>query len=143
MDYGIVSNAVKSTVVEDENGRGRAMFCPEAPEVLFQDYGEGQLQNGFAHITLDPLLTRNVRVDETHHLKVFIQLNGDCRGVFVSNRTGSGFDVKELQEGASNVSFTWQIVAARADRKDITGKVTSEYSSVRFPIAPDPPTPQR
>jgi hypothetical protein len=143
MDYGILSNAVKSTVVEDEEGRGRAMFCPEAPEVLFQDYGEGQLKNGFAHITLDPLLARNIRVDETHHLKVFIQLEGDCKGVFVSNKTASGFDVKELQEGVSNVSFTWQIVASRADQKDKTGKTTSEYSNARFPIAPEMPTPKR
>lgn len=143
MDYGILSNGVKSTVVEDEQGRGRVMFCPEAPEVLFQDYGEGQLKNGFAHIRLDPLLVRNIRVDETHHLKVFIQLEGDCKGVFVSNKTASGFDVKELQNGLSNVSFTWQIVAARADQKDDTGKITSEYSCARFPMAPEVPKPRK
>lgn len=137
MDFGILSSGVKSTVVEDEQGRGRIMFCPEAPEVLFQDYGEGQLENGFAHITLDPLLVRNIRVDETHHLKVFIQLEGDCKGVFVSNKTTSGFDVKELQGGVSDVSFTWQIIAARADKKNSAGEVTSEYSSARFPVMPE------
>jgi hypothetical protein len=138
-DYAILSAGTKSTIVKDEQGRGRIMYCPEAPEVLFQDYGTGQLQNGFVHITLDPLLVRNIRVDEKHPLKVFIQLEGDCNGVFVTNKSGNGFDVRELQQGRSNVSFTWQIVATRADEKDASGKVTSEFSTQRFPLAPERP----
>jgi hypothetical protein len=88
---------------------------------------------------LDPLLVRNIRVDEMHPLKVFIQLEGDCKGVFVSNKTPNGFDVRELQDGRSNVSFTWQIVAVRADTKDETGKLISPFSTQRFPIAPEFP----
>jgi hypothetical protein len=137
--YGLISTGTKSTIVKDEQGRNRSMFCTEAPEVLFQDFGAGQLQNGFVHITLDPLLVRNVYVDEKHPLKVFIQLEGDCKGIFVSNKTSNGFDVQELQGGQSNVSFTWQIVAARADSKDEGGKVISLFSTLRFPLSPEFP----
>jgi hypothetical protein len=143
LSCGLISSGTKSTVVDDEQGRGRLMFCTEAPEVLFQDFGAGQLQNGSAHITLDELLSRNIRVDETHSLKVFIQLEGDCKGVFVTNKTANGFDVKELQDGRSNVSFTWQIVAVRADTKDAGGKTISAFSTQRFPVAPKFPEPEK
>jgi hypothetical protein len=141
-NFGILSSGTKSTIVKDEQNKGRIMFCPEAPEVLFQDYGNAELKDGFAHIILDPLLVRNIKVDDKHPLKVFIQLEGDCNGVFVTNKTPNGFDVKELQLGRSNVSFTWQIVASRADDKDETGKVTSKFADIRFPVAPEMSTKQ-
>ena len=135
-NYGILSNGVKSTVVKDERGNERIMFCPEAPEVLFQDYGAGKLQNGFAHIALDELLVRNILVDDQHLLKVFIQLEGNCKGVYVTNKTANGFDVQELENGRSSVPFSWQIVATRADDKNQEGKMISHFSDLRFPKAP-------
>ena len=59
------------------------MFAPEAPEVLFEDYGTGQLTNGSVKIDIDPIFEKNINIDEKHPLKVFIQLEGDCNGVFV------------------------------------------------------------
>lgn len=137
LDYGILSGGTKSTMVPDANGNNRVMFCTEAPEVLFQDFGNGQLVNGRVHITIDPLLARNIFVDEAHPLKVFIQLEGDCKGVYVTNKTADGFDVIELNGGNSNVSFTWQIVANRANATDAAGNVTSAYGTARFPVGPD------
>jgi hypothetical protein len=112
------------------------MFCPETPEVLFQDYGTGQLVDGSAHINIDPIFTKNITVDENHPLKVFIQLEGDCSGVFVANKSATGFDVIELNGGSSNVPFSWSIVANRSDkafiRSDGSTKI-SHYSDARFP----------
>ncbi|SFD90866.1 Outer membrane protein OmpA [Chitinophaga sp. CF118] len=137
MYLGITSNAPKATIVKDDNGNRRLLYCTEAPEVLFQDFGEGQLKNGITHIDLERLLTRSIRVDEKHPLKVFIQLEGECNGVFVTNKSAKGFDVKELQGGKSDVSFTWQIVASRADEIDVDG-VRIAYSDSRFGAAPGP-----
>lgn len=137
-DYAILSAGTKSTMVPDALGQNRIMFCTEAPEVLFQDFGTGQLVGGTAHITLDPVLVQNIQVDATHPLKVFIQLEGNCNGVYVANKTASGFDVIELAGGTSNTTFTWQIVANRADAIS-GGVVTSEYSDLRFPIGPQRP----
>ncbi|GAB2962202.1 hypothetical protein GCM10027048_33280 [Hymenobacter coalescens] len=135
-DYAILSQGTKSTMVPDEQGRNRVMYCTEAPEVLFQDFGSGQLRDGRAHITLDPLLARNVAVSEQHPLRVFIQLEGDCAGVYVTNKSAAGFDVVELHGGRSNVAFTWQLVANRADATDAQGRVTSEFANLRFPVGP-------
>ena len=136
-NYKILGNGVVSTIVPDTDNKPRIMFAPEAPEVLFQDYGIGKLQNGSATIKLDKILAKNILVDANHPLKVFIQLEGDCNGVFVTEKSAEGFTVKELQNGHSNVSFSWQIVATRADSKDANGNVTSKFENLRFPIGPE------
>ncbi|HCB63162.1 MAG: hypothetical protein A2W93_11680 [Bacteroidetes bacterium GWF2_43_63] len=135
-NYAILSTGTKSTIVKDPNNKEVVMFCPEAPEVLFQDYGIAKLVNGKAHVDMDPVFTNAVYVSEDHPMKVFIQLEGDCNGVYVSNKTATGFDVTELQGGTSTVSFSWTVVANRADEKDAQGNVTSKFVDVRFPAAP-------
>ena len=139
-NYKIIGNGTVSTVVEDESGNPdqRIMFAPEAPEVLFEDYGTGQLVNGEAQITIDPIFSRNIVVDTRHPLKVFIQLEGDCNGVYVTNKSATGFTVKELQKGKANVNFSWHIVANRKDDIGRSNGEGSRYSNLRFPQAPTP-----
>ncbi len=131
--YKIIGNGAVSTIVEDTAGKKVTMFCPESPEVLFQDYGMGELVNGTVQINIDPTFAKNILVDADHPLKVFIQLEGDCNGVFVSNKSASGFTVTELAGGQSNVSFSWMIVATR--KNEMIGGKEASYD-VRFPTAP-------
>jgi len=133
----IIGTGTVNTIVKDTKGEYVAMSCPEAPENLFQDYGQGQLVNGKIHIDIDPILAKNIVVNEQHPLRVFIQLEGDCEGVFITNKTQTGFDVVELKGGTSNVSFSYTIVANRADEMLPDGSM-SNYSAERFPIAPGP-----
>ncbi|SCX85522.1 hypothetical protein [Flavobacterium caeni] len=128
--YKILGFGTVNTLVQDHDGKERIMTAPEAPEALFQDYGVANLVNGHAKIDLDPVLTKNIRVDDTHPMKVFVQLEGDCNGVYVFNKTAHSFEVKELQNGNSNVSFSYQIIAFRAD-EERAGHV-SKYSDMRF-----------
>ena len=120
------------TVVKTNTGEKVRLVCPETPEIIFEDYGTGQLVNGRVHIALDPTIVKNVTISDRHPLKVFIQLEGECNGVYVGNKTASGFDVIELNHGASNVSFSWHIVANRADEAMNHGLV-SHNADMRFP----------
>ena len=109
--------------------------------MLFRsDFGIGQLVNGQAHITIDPDLAINLNVSNDHPLKVYITPEGDCNGVYVTNKSANGFDVVELQGGKSNIPFSWQIVATRANEeyqlRDGSTE-TSDYSK-RFQPAPPP-----
>jgi len=139
-DRKIVGNGTVSTIVKNTNGEIVTLVCPEAPESLFQDYGIGQLVNGKAHITIDPDLAININVSPEHPLKVFITLEGDCKGVYVTNKSANGFDVIELQGGSASVPFSWQIVATRANEEYVTRDGTTEISdySHRFQPAPGP-----
>jgi hypothetical protein len=134
-DYKIIGVGSVSTIVDRTNGSKATMFCPESPEILFQDYGTATLVNGRVHVSLDPIFTNNIFVSEEHPLKVFVQLNGDCKGVYVTNRTAQGFDVVELDGGTSNIEITWTVVANRKDRV-VNGEVVSKHVDVRFPDAP-------
>lgn len=139
-NFKIFGTGTVSTIVKDVNENPVIMYAPEAPECLFQDYGIGELINGLAVITLDPNLSKNIRVDQERPLKVFIQLEGDCKGVFVTNKSANGFTVKELQGGKNNVPFSWSIVATRADEVfyNNRGEARVSHNSHRFPLAPPP-----
>lgn len=128
--YAILGSGVKSTIVKDLYGKNVIMFCPEAPEVLFQDYGSGKLVNGFAHIDLDPVFAKNIYVSDQTPLRVFIQLEGACNGVYVTNKSKMGFDVQELNNGQSNVSFMYTVIGNRVDEPH------SKFAKIRFPEGP-------
>ena len=135
-DYKVIGTGSVSTLIPDDSGNLRVMFAPEAPEILFQDYGVGQLVNGEARITIDPVLKKSLYVDDEHPLKVFISLEGDCNGVYVTSKSIDGFTVKELKNGTSTIPFSWQIVANRADRKDESGIIVSRHVGLRLPKGP-------
>lgn len=134
-DIKISGSGTAATIVSRPDNTKAIMFCTEAPEILFQDYGVGKLVNGRAHIELDPILVQNILVDANHPLKVFIQLEGECNGIYVTNKTQTGFDVVELSNGQSNIEFSWSIVANRADAMRDNGTY-SKNADVRFPDAP-------
>ncbi len=47
----------------------RTMYASESPDYLFTDYGHGQLINGKTYIEIDPILSQNIAVDESHPQK--------------------------------------------------------------------------
>lgn len=137
-NYKIIGPGTVSTIVAGDkpNDAKKIMFAPEAPEVLFEDYGSGKLVNGIAVVNMDPIFAKNTNIDDKRPLKVFIQLEGDCNGIFVTNKSKKQFTVKELSNGKSNVSFSWHVVANRADEVEKNGEKTT-YQSLRFPDAPE------
>jgi hypothetical protein len=66
-----------------------------------------------------------------------VQLEGNCKGVFVTNKTANGFDVEELDNGTSNTPFMFTIVANRANEVNPDGSL-AKYAEERFPNAPGP-----
>ena len=136
--YKINGTGSVATIVDTPEGGRVNMFCPEAPEILFEDHGQGRLVNGEAIIELDPIFTHNIVVNEKHPLRVYVQLEGDCNGVYVTNKSLEGFSVKELAKGNSNVAFSYHVVANRKDELAKNGTVNSKNADVRFPKAATP-----
>ncbi len=112
-NYKIYGGGNVSTVMPTDQGK-KVLFAPECPEPFFEDFGQGRLSNGYSHIELDPLFLNCIKTDAQHPMKVFIQLNDNCNGVYV--KTGSiGFDVYELRSGTSNAAFSYRVIANRKD----------------------------
>jgi hypothetical protein len=139
INIGAFGGTVSTDVWDTDNKTRRIMFAPESPEILFQDYGKGQLVNGRAQIKLDPIFSNNIFIDDKHPLQVYIQLEEECNGVYVTNKSATGFDVVELMQGSSNANFTYFVSANRRDYIDqVTGEIISKHEGVRFPLAPEP-----
>ncbi len=111
-----------STVVKDLEGKEVMLSCPESPENLYMDYGVGVLKDGYAFIEIDPILQKNIIVDDLHPIKIFIQPEGNCNGVYVQNKSKQSFEVIELNRGKSNVPFSYQIVATMGDQISVDDK---------------------
>jgi hypothetical protein len=113
---GLGGSGSKSCVVKTSQGP-TLLYCQESPENWFEDFGEGTLVNGQTHIELDALFLETVTINAANPMKVFVQLEGDCNGVYVSKGI-TGFDVIELKSGASNVPFSYRVVAKREGFED-------------------------
>ncbi len=134
--YKIMGAGTVSTVVKDLSNKPVVMHATESPEIYLQDYGQGQLVNGKVHINIDPVFAKNVTINNQHPLRVYVQLDGDCNGVYISNKSATGFDVNELHGGTSNTPFQWTIVCNRADETLDNGLI-SKNADMRFePAAP-------
>jgi hypothetical protein len=92
----------------------RALYCEEATEVWFSDYGFGRLNGGRAVIDIDPLFAETVSLDRPYH--VFVQPYGDTE-LYVSNRTATGFEVY-ARDGESDIDFSYRVVAKRKGHED-------------------------
>jgi len=130
-NYKIYGSGNVSCVMPTHQG-DKVLFAPESPEPYFEDFGQGQLINGYCHIALDPLFLDCIKTDTNHPLKVFVQLNDNCNGVYV--KVGqTGFDVYELQDGTSSAAFTYRVVANRKDTDYLRfppGSISSEMMRV-------------
>lgn len=106
------------------------MTAPESPEYWYQDYGSVQMVDGYAKVTLDPILVDIIVVDAQNPVRVFATPVGmpEFNGVTVMNQTSNSFELVELNRGRHSGRIDYQIVA----------KPKTNYGEGRFPQAPGP-----
>lgn len=88
------------------------LYATESPELWFEDLGRATLVNGQVTVTLDPMFAEVCQIDEQHTIHVFVQEEGESNGLIVTPGKNS-FTVKEKNNGASNISFSYRIMAKR------------------------------
>jgi hypothetical protein len=106
--YKITGPGAVATTMPTRDGR-KNLVCPEMPEAYFEDVGAAQLSGGHCRVNLAPLFADCVTVGSQNPLRVFVQLEDDCNGVYVKT-DATGFDVYELQRGASNARFSYRVL---------------------------------
>jgi len=121
----------KNAVVPIYGGKRKvAMSAIESPQNWFEDAGSAELVNGSVVVTLDPdfIETVNTALD----YKVFPVPNGDCKGLYVTKKTATSFEVRELNGGRDSVRFDYRIMALRKN-----------YEKVRFVDHTNDPDPRK
>ena len=108
----------KSAVVPVDGGsRKVALYAVEAPENWFEDAGSAHLANGEAVVNLESVFGQTVNSNIDYH--VFLTPNGDCKGLYVAQKSATSFVVRELGGGTSNIVFDYRIMAKRKGYEQI------------------------
>jgi hypothetical protein len=124
------SGTVKGVVQADGGARQVSLYAMQSPENWFEDFGSGVLTNGAMAVPLDPIFASTVNTAIDYH--VFLTARGECEGLYVTNLTPSGFEVRELHHGSSNVAFDYRVVAKRAGYENQRlDDVTERYQKMR------------
>jgi hypothetical protein len=108
----VVMNGAKNAAVPHPDGSLRRLYCMEAPESVFEDFGDARLVNGRAEVRLDPDFDAVVHDD---NYRVFLTPEGDCNGLYISSKGPHRFEVRELKGGTTNLAFTYRVVGKRRD----------------------------
>lgn len=90
-------------------GRHVSTYAAQSTEPVTEDFGEAQMVNGAGYVKLDPAFA-NVIESNTDYL-VFITPEGDSKGLYVTEKSASGFAVRENESGRSTLAFDYRIVA--------------------------------
>lgn len=109
----IGATGTKSAVVPAQDGGAHVtLYCVESPECWFEDFGAAQLSGGAISVAIDPEVAQTIHTAQYH---VFVQAEGECKGLSVRNKTATGFVVQELDGGTSSAHFAYRLVARRRD----------------------------
>jgi hypothetical protein len=97
-----------STGLAATSGKTMITYAPQASEPVVEDFGEAQLTNGSSYVSLEGRFASIMARGMTY--LVFITPEGDTRGLYVTQKSVSGFAVRENQGGHSSVAFSYRIV---------------------------------
>ena len=111
-------------VTVSSGARKVSLYSMQSTEHWFEDAGAGQLSNGSAVVQLDPTYAQTVNTGVDY--RVFLTPNGDCKGLYVSRKTATSFEVHELGGGTANIAFDYRIMAKRKGRENIRLKDVTE-----------------
>lgn len=106
----------KSAVVKLKDGKGVSLYAVESSENWFEDFGSSKLRKGRALVAIESTFAETVNTGMEYH--VFLTPNGESRGLYVTNKKGTSFEVREVNGGKSEISFSYRIVAKRKGYED-------------------------
>jgi hypothetical protein len=122
----------KALRVKHANAGGQQVLAygSESASATIDDVGTGRMVAGVANVPFNRDFA--YVIDRNSQYYVFLTPLGDTRGLYVSMKTATGFQVRETERGRSTLSFDYRIVARPLDAKDD-----------RLPLAPAVKTPPR
>jgi hypothetical protein len=123
----LVVTGTKSAAVAHPDGSHRLLYSLESPESWFEDFGEGKLSRGRGQVKLNADFAALVSTDSYH---VFLTPKGDSNGLYVSQQSRSGFEVREQKGGKSTLTFSYRVVA---HRKDTQGRRLERVAIPKLP----------
>ncbi|HEY7980932.1 MAG TPA: hypothetical protein VID19_05565 [Candidatus Eremiobacteraceae bacterium] len=104
----LTQNGNPKSVTRTSGAGDVVMYSPTQAVATVEDLGEAHLNLGQAYVRLDPRFASTM--NQAHPYLVFITPQGDTAGLYVSQKTATGFLVRE-HGGQSDIAFDYRIVA--------------------------------
>jgi len=123
----LICTGSKSAAVPLSDNRWVRLYAVESPENWFEDFGSGTLSNGSASVALEPTFRDTVTSSQDYH--VFLTPRGECEGLYLTSTSASGFEVRELHHGTSNIAFDYRIVVRRKGYESIRMEDVTEMQN--------------
>jgi hypothetical protein len=105
------------------SGQHVLTYASESATATIEDVGTARMFGGVANVAIPGDFASLMDRNSTYY--VFLTPLGDTRGLYVSLKTPSAFQVRETEHGRSSLAFDYRIVAHPIDAKND-----------RLPIAP-------
>ncbi|MGC2634248.1 MAG: hypothetical protein WA215_08550 [Candidatus Cybelea sp.] len=122
IDYNATLSCTGGAVVRNVRTRHRTSsgehvlaYASESATATIEDIGTSRMVAGVANVQIDPAFAS---VMDRKWYYVFLTPLGDTRGLYVSMKTASGFQVRENEGGRSRVEFDYRIVGHPLDAKN-------------------------
>jgi hypothetical protein len=122
IDYNAALACTGGTVVKNvrtrhrnANGQHVLAYAAESATATIEDVGTARMVGGVANVAIDPAFAA---VMDRGWYYVFLTPLGDTRGLYVSAKTSSAFQVRETERGRSSLAFDYRIVAHPLDAKN-------------------------
>lgn len=115
---GIVFGDVKNFRMEHPDQPGKEIWYAslEGPEAAAYERGTAQLVNGTAQVSLSEHFA--IVAASEGMTVVLTPLSGSSKGMAVTQKSATGFEVVELFDGNGNYEFDWEIKAIRKGYED-------------------------
>jgi hypothetical protein len=131
-----------TSIVHAGGSRQVALNTISSPEDWFEDAGAGQLSNGEALVNIEAVFGETVNTGVEY--RVFLTPNGDCKGLYVAQKSPTSFVVRELGGGHSSIAFDYRIMAKRVgyekvrltDLTEQLNKQEAQSPKMRRPVRP-------
>jgi hypothetical protein len=138
----LACNGSVTAVVHAGGSRQVALNTISSPEDWFEDAGAGQLSNGEAVVNIEAVFGETVNTGVEY--RVFLTPNGDCKGLYVAQKSPTSFVVRELGGGHSSIAFDYRIMAKRVgyekvrltDLTEQLNKQEAQSPKMRRPVRP-------
>ena len=87
----------------------RAAYAAEQARPAIEDDGEGSIDGGAGYVAIDTAFAQ--AADVGHGYSVFLTPEGPSLGLYVTDKSPSGFAVRENPGGHASIGFAYRIVA--------------------------------
>jgi hypothetical protein len=101
----------KNVELVSNNGTVTPVYAVTSMEATLYAKGNANLNNGSTFIAFDSKYAALLGENPV----VTVSANGECNGVYVQSVSKTGFYVKEMGNGSSNVTISWIAVGNRID----------------------------